>query len=331
MSKATQVILITGFLGAGKTTLLNRLVNAFPEDLKISILLNEFGEVNVDSQVVEADELDIWQVSRGSIFCVCVKSDFIKGLAKIAGSGDIDLLVIEATGVANPTELRRDLQLPIFKGRFELKEQICLLDAENFADAYDTFSAVEKQLESSTLFVLNKTDLASPGQIEQARAIIARHHTRPEIIETSQADLPMRRLLGGLTVQPDQTEAAPSPPSPEEVNALIRRLEGFVSLDSLPPDQLASRVFYFTGKNRAELRAALEALPREIVRAKGIVFLDQAPYLASRVMRQIDITPVNPQRIPPELSNLIVVIGRPDAVIRLVKNPSLPGLSPCEW
>ena len=331
MAKTTQVILITGFLGAGKTTFLNRLIKAFPDDKRLTILINEFGEVNVDSQIVEGDDLDMWEVSRGSIFCVCVKSDFIKGLAKIASSGHTDLLVIEATGVANPAELKRDLQLPIFKGRFEFKEQICLLDAANFFDAYETFSAVEKQIKSSTLFILNKTDLSEPGQIKAVKDLVRKHHASPVFIEARHADIPMQRFLNDLNAQASGGDAGSPPPSEAEVNQLIRQLEGFASLDSLPPDELASRVFYFTGKSRDELKQTLSDIPKDIIRAKGIICLDGQPHLASRVMQQLDISRLDEADIPEKMCNLLVLIGKPAAIASLAGANPAGALRPCEW
>ena len=80
MADVTRVYLITGFLGSGKTTLLNRIIDCFPRDKKLTILVNEFGEVGVDGTLVEGDDIDMMEISKGSIFCVCVKTDFIKGI-----------------------------------------------------------------------------------------------------------------------------------------------------------------------------------------------------------------------------------------------------------
>jgi len=118
MNETTSVLLITGFLGSGKTTFLNRIINNFPQELKLTILINEFGEIGIDGTLVEGDDIDMMEISRGSIFCVCVKTDFIKGLYELNAKIKPDLLIIESTGLANPSDLKRDLQLPIFDNRF---------------------------------------------------------------------------------------------------------------------------------------------------------------------------------------------------------------------
>ena len=132
MSDVTRVYLITGFLGSGKTTLLNRIIKRFPKDKKLTLLVNEFGEVGVDGTLVEGDDIDMMEISKGSIFCVCVKTDFIKGLYELNSTVKPDVLLIESTGVANPSDLKRDLKLPIFNDRFDFAEQFCVIDAEHF-------------------------------------------------------------------------------------------------------------------------------------------------------------------------------------------------------
>ena len=133
MSNITGVYLITGFLGSGKTTLLNRIIQRFPQNQKLTLLVNEFGEVGVDGTLVEGDDIDMMEISKGSIFCVCVKTDFIKGLYELSTTVQPDVLLIESTGVTNPSDLKKDLMLPIFSNRFQFSEQFCIVDAAHFA------------------------------------------------------------------------------------------------------------------------------------------------------------------------------------------------------
>ena len=95
MSDVTQVYLITGFLGAGKTTFLNRIINSFPKHKKLTLLVNEFGEIGIDGTLVEGEDIDMMEISKGSIFCVCVKTDFIKGLYELNTSVKPDVLLVE--------------------------------------------------------------------------------------------------------------------------------------------------------------------------------------------------------------------------------------------
>ena len=191
----TKVFLITGFLGSGKTTLLNRVIARFPKDKKLTILMNEFGEIGIDGTLVEGDDIDMMEISRGSIFCVCVKTDFIKGLYELNTKIKPDVLLMESTGVANPSDLKRDLQLPIFNNRFQFKEQFCILDAVHFHDAFEAFASLEKQIASSTVFIINKVDLATPESIDGVKQIVAEFHPAPVFIETTYSDIPLEQFF----------------------------------------------------------------------------------------------------------------------------------------
>jgi G3E family GTPase len=191
MSDFTHVYLITGFLGSGKTTLLNRIIKRFPKDKKLTLLVNEFGEVGVDGTLVEGDDIDMMEISKGSIFCVCVKTDFIKGLYELNSKIQPDVMLIESTGVANPSDLKKDLKLPIFDDRFHFMEQFCVIDAAHFLDAYGVYASLEKQIASSTVFIINKIDNASPETIEETKNVIRQFHPNPSFFETTFAEIPL--------------------------------------------------------------------------------------------------------------------------------------------
>ena len=195
MSAETGVYLITGFLGSGKTTLLNRIIDRFPKDQKLTLLVNEFGEIGVDGTLVEGEDIDMMEISKGSIFCVCVKTDFIKGLYELNSKVKPDVLLIESTGVANPSDLKKDLTLPIFNDRFHFKEQFCVIDAVHFLDAYDVYASLEKQIASSTVFIINKIDLASSETIENTKNVVRQFHPEPSFFETTYADIPLESFF----------------------------------------------------------------------------------------------------------------------------------------
>ena len=196
-----DVYLISGFLGSGKTTFLNRLIKVVPEDLTFLILMNEFGEVGLDGTLVEGDDVDMFEISKGSIFCACVKTDFIKALHELAKTVRPDIMLIETTGVANPSDLDRDLKLPIFGGAFQLRDKFCLVDAENFLDTYESFLAIEKQLASSDVFIINKIDLVTPEVVAEIRAIVESFNPDPVFYEATYAEVPFGDLFrqGGLS------------------------------------------------------------------------------------------------------------------------------------
>ena len=314
MPATTAVYLITGFLGSGKTTFLNRIIQGFPKDRNLMILMNEFGDTGVDGTLVDGDDLTMLEISKGSIFCVCVKTDFIKGLMDIAQRIQPDVLIIEATGVANPTDLKRDLKLSIFQDRFRLREQFCLIDAETFKDAYDAFTSVEKQIESATVFIINKVDLAEAGDLEKVRQIVAEHHPNPEFHETVHAQIPLDKYLAEFDFVDSTQVVKPKPVSPQALDAFVDALLSDSSGSTTPPDRLLSLSLTWTGDGLDRFKAAVELMPEGIVRAKGIVAANNDTYLFNYVMGRSQIEKISPKEKMAALINRIVFIGSPEAI-----------------
>jgi len=320
MSDVTRVYLLTGFLGSGKTTLLNRIIKKFPKDKKLTLLVNEFGEVGVDGTLVEGDDIDMMEISKGSIFCVCVKTDFIKGLYELNRKVQPDVLLIESTGVANPSDLKRDLKLPIFDDRFEFREQFCLIDAAHFLDAYGAFASLEKQIASSTVFIINKVDIASPEAVEETKNVIRQFHPDPLFFDTTYADIPLDRFFD-LEKKDSADRATPASArsrvpvlSEEELDQFIDDLLDSPDLEITPPDTLVSAAYHWNGDNLKQIGAMAEALPPSVVRAKGFVGEKGNIYLFSYVMGDWTLEAVDVPADRIKYKNVVVFIGPPESM-----------------
>lgn len=316
MGAVTNVILITGFLGSGKTTFLNRMVKKVPQDQKMMILMNEFGEVGLDGTLIEGDDFDMLEISRGSIFCVCVKTDFIKGLNEVAQSIKPDLLIVESTGVANPTALKKDLSLSIFNDRFRLKDQICIIDAACFKDVYESYASVEKQIESSSLFVINKIDLVSEGQIAAIKKLVRSHNESAQFIETTYADIPIDQFFTGGREEESPLEPL-APLTDEELESTIEKLLENPDADAVPPDRLMSAVYIWRGKDIASFRSMVPKFPKKLIRSKGVLDHGGELSLFNLVMAQHTLEPYSPAKDCTPLINNVVFIGPPEVMTEL--------------
>jgi G3E family GTPase len=320
MSDVTRVYLITGFLGSGKTTLLNRIIKRFPKDQKLTLLVNEFGEIGVDGTLVEGDDIDMMEISKGSIFCVCVKTDFIKGLYELNTTVQPDVLLIESTGVANPSDLKKDLKLPIFNDRFDFREQFCVVDAAHFSDAYAVYASLEKQIASSSVFIINKTDMASAEQIAETKEIIARFHPDPTFFETTYADIPLERFLelevGEKPASGSAEDASSERPklSDAELDRFLDDLLDSPDLEITPPDMLMSVGYRWKGENLAEIEEMAGAVPDTVVRAKGFLEDGSGMHIFNYVMGDWTIEKTEIPRDRIQHKNVVVFIGPPDAM-----------------
>jgi G3E family GTPase len=319
MSDITKVYLITGFLGAGKTTFLNRIIDRFPRDKKLTLLVNEFGEVGVDGTLVEGEDIDMMEISKGSIFCVCVKTDFIKGLYELSTTVKPDVLLLESTGVANPSDLKKDIKLPIFNNRFNFMEQFCIIDAPHFLGAYEVYASLEKQIASSSVFIINKIDTASPDTVAATKDVIRKFHPDPLFFETNYADIPLENFFdftpdSGKVAFGRSGEEMMAVMSAEELDKFIDDLLDSPDLEITPPDLLMSVAYKWTGDNMEQVKVMAGALPASVMRAKGFVEENGNMLLFSFV--QGDWTIEDPH-IPAERvkhKNVIVFIGPPESM-----------------
>jgi G3E family GTPase len=320
-----HVILVTGFLGSGKTTFLNHAISAFPKDLRIAVLINEFADIGIDSALLKSREgMEIVEVSKGSIFCICAKKDFLLGLAQIADRVAPDLLLIEATGVANPQDIRKDLAQDIFKKQFSFLSQICLVDTPNFEAAYHVYNAVEKQIASSDVFVLNKMDFAEPEQVRITRNLISAHRPDPVIIEAEYAHVPVESFVEEIRrnkkILKPADDKKTSDFSLKEVTAA--QIESLANGGMAPADALSAAVYIWKGSTQAEITSLFQAFPESVLRVKGLIRVDKEIRLLNRVMGawQFDPLPQKARATIPEVLNRIAVIAPTEAIDWIEQN-----------
>jgi len=204
--------------------------------------------------------------------------------------------------------------LSIFNGRFQLKEQFCLIDTANFEDAYDTFTSVEKQIETATVFILNKIDTTDNATIAKVRQIVSRHHPDPVFIETRYADIPLEKYLPTDI----QREKAPSLDiSVEELDRFINGLMAAPGISMTPPDQLLSKTLTWSVASFSQLEEKVAMIPAGVARAKGIVKAGDDVYLFNNVMGKNKLEKIDEKEGLTAVMNRVVVIGPPAAMEQL--------------
>jgi G3E family GTPase len=191
------VTLLTGFLGSGKTTLLNRILNG-QHGLRVGVLVNDFGAINIDAELVDGVEENTISLTNGCVCCE-IRDDLVNSLEQLLTREDvIDYVILEASGVADPEGIVMTFLDQRYRQLLRLDSITCIIDAEAvFSDGDNEALNMLKlrQISFADLVVLNKVDLVGPDHIEVIKEWIDHHIQRIRIIESTRCDVPLEILL----------------------------------------------------------------------------------------------------------------------------------------
>ena len=159
MNEKTDLYLLTGFLGAGKTTLLTNILNDLSGE-SVGVIMNEFGKIGIDGDIIKKEGMELVEINRGSIFCSCLKLNFAQAMIELADR-NLKYLFVESSGLADPSNIGDILDgVKSVKGDvYEYKGAICLVDGVNFLKQVKDLETVERQIKHCHLAVISKVDL----------------------------------------------------------------------------------------------------------------------------------------------------------------------------
>jgi G3E family GTPase len=274
VTDAIPTVLVTGFLGAGKTTTINRLIRHVvaawgDEPRTLAVMINEFASIGIDGALVPDEIASLGdgyhkiELNRGSIFCACIRTDFIAELKKLAAAVKPDLLLIEATGVARVDDLYLMMRQDGLDRLLRIVRNICVADAVNFHKVERTLEAVSVQARFADAFILNKIDRADPALVDATEALLAGHNPGAPVYRAVHADVPFGEILD----QGSGTDGAST------------AARGTAPTASVPEFRSASMQFrgVFDPAKWQTLISSFE--PEQLLRAKGvIVYADGARY-----------------------------------------------------
>jgi G3E family GTPase len=270
-----QLILLTGFLGAGKTTLLQLVMESLSKH-KIGVIINEFGDVNVDGQLVARDGIQMAELTNGSIFCACIKDKFVDSLIDMSHR-DLEFVLIEATGLADPANMTAILEGISHKVKqpYDYRGSVCVVDAENFMGLYDLLPAIRAQLEFCGAVIINKVDLIDETQLQEIIEKLEEVNPRITPYVTSYCRIDIAELMSHL----DPSLAKLSDPR-DSTNTVVSRPATFI----VKGDQIIPY---------DELKRLVQSLSPHAYRIKGFAMTDRGNIEISCVGNQVELLPWN--------------------------------------
>ncbi|MEO1283129.1 MAG: zinc metallochaperone GTPase ZigA [Pseudomonadota bacterium] len=293
------VTVLSGFLGAGKTTLLNHVLSN-REGKKVAVIVNDMSEINIDAELVRdgganlsrTDETLV-EMTNGCICCT-LREDLLNEVRRLSADGRFDYLLIESTGIAEPLPVASTFEFRDEDGESlsdvaRLDTMVTVVDAANLLRDYSSHDFLKDrgetagdddertlvdllvdQMEFADVIVLNKLDLATPDEVATARSIIRALNSDARIIETTNAEVGMSRILDTGLFDFDAAHEHPT---------WFKELNGFK--DHVPETEeygISSFVYRARGPfDPAKVHAFFNKNWPGVVRAKGFFWLASRP------------------------------------------------------
>ncbi|MBK7974151.1 MAG: GTP-binding protein [Deltaproteobacteria bacterium] len=309
--------LLTGFLGAGKTTLLNRILKG-DHGLRVAVLVNDFGAINIDAELVIGVQDDVVSLANGCVCCT-IRDDLVETVEAVLARPEApEYILLEASGVSDPTGLVTTFLDPKLADRIRLDSVTCVLDADQlFAHRTRRELMLLKlnQIGYSDLLILNKVDLAGPDETANVRDWLDQSFPRLRIVEATHCDVPLEILLAVGRFDPARG-ALESPAAASAGACADPSCHG----DHHGHDhaQAFSTWSYETDRPLSldAVREAVRLLPGNIYRAKGVIHSvdDPArPAVLQVVGRRVSLAAQGEWGTRPPRSR-IVVIGAADSL-----------------
>ena len=231
------VTVLSGFLGAGKTTLLSHVLNN-REGRRVAVIVNDMSEVNIDAELVRdggaelsRTEEKLVEMSNGCICCT-LRDDLLKEVSRLAREGRFDYLLIESTGISEPLPVAQTFTFADEEGNglqdiTRLDTMVTVIDAANFLKQFHAADYLKDrnmaagegdertiadlfidQVEFADVIIINKTDLVSPDELAQLRAILRQFNRDAEIVEAERGSIPLDRVLDTKRFDMEKAQAS---------------------------------------------------------------------------------------------------------------------------
>lgn len=319
MNRATPIYILSGFLGSGKTTLLQRLIAEWKrEGLRPAVIMNEIGEVNLDGLMI-GPEIPMAEMLGGCICCT-IRSDLSTQLYELIQEEKPDVVVIEATGAANPMEIFDAVSESSLLLKLDIRPMITVVDAAHLAVLYEaqqgkTYRLMIEQIRCGSWLILNKIDLVTAEQLSGLLDLLQRLNPYAKIVTAERCQVDIEPMLrkdntdsgsneGWLKTEHDHHHDHDHHHHQHEHHT--EHSDGHTAHHS--HEHVTVYTHYFAGPvNSVDFEKFIKELPREVYRGKGVLhFSDTASrFMFQYAYREADYLKITPQGNIPDVAVFI--------------------------
>ena len=315
------VTIISGFLGSGKTTLLNHILKN-QVGIKTAVLVNEFGEIGIDNDLIIEGSEDMIELNNGCI-CCSINGELLNTVSKVLERAEkLDYLIVETTGLADPLPVAMTFAAGDLREKVRLDSIITVIDGENFDFEINNTSVAYSQILYGDILLLNKSDLVNEKQLKKIEEFINKIKKEPRILRSTNSEVALHTIMSVGLFETDTFEFEKNKKNIEQNSKdhsshshdhsshshdhsshshdLINNIEGFTSVSYETFEPFSLRKFQYFLDNQ---------ISENVFRAKGILWFMESErkhifHLSGKRFSLDD------EEWTKEKSNKIVLIGK---------------------
>ncbi len=268
------VTILSGFLGSGKTTLLNRMLKA-DHGLRIAVMINDFGDVNIDKDLVVGQTGNVLELSGGCLCCT-IRDDLLASARELLTSGrEFDYVIVETSGLAEPLAVAQTFLVPELEESYRLDAVITVVDSANLEPCLERNATTAEQIRCADLLVMNKLDLVTPEDVDRIRTRLSEINADARVLPSINGNVPAELLLDVDAHKPGTVAADHHHDHADHAAVLSVTVAAEIELDYDRFDQFLQQLP--DGVFRAKGTVAVHGISRRVIfhRVGGRNVLDQ--------------------------------------------------------